>query len=205
MLFNHRSYSTEDPFVATMTRRSEVNRTLVRSEGKLPMGYCPCLLHLACTLTPETEGRSLTASRRIGPPRAHCLHYPGGRIMSAFHSAKTWRFAMPAGGKAAAWARREARLRLVEDGVTRRRFLGVSAGTTGLLLGGSAWSTALAATCEPRPIPHTLDPDGPGALPPSTSCFRASLIRRTPIRQRSPTSTGISATPSSTARARGPI
>jgi hypothetical protein len=31
---------------------------------------------------------------------------------------------------------------------------------------GGAWSHGLAATCEPQPLPHTLDPDGPGPLPP---------------------------------------
>lgn len=86
--------------------------------------------------------------------------------MSTFPPRGTWRFAVAAANEAAARARREARLRLLEEGVTRRRFLGVSAGTTGLLLGGAAWSSARPSTCEPRPIPHTLDPDGPGGLPP---------------------------------------
>ncbi len=87
--------------------------------------------------------------------------------MSTFFDTRGWRFPVPAPGQAAACARRETRLRLIEEGVARRRFLGLSAGATGLLLAGGAWSTALAGrTCEPQPIPHTLDPDGPGPLPP---------------------------------------
>jgi hypothetical protein len=86
--------------------------------------------------------------------------------MSKFLPEERWRFAVPGGGRgrAAAEARREARLRLIEEGLSRRRFLHVSAGATGLVLAGGAWSSGFAATCEPQPIPHTLDPGG--GLPP---------------------------------------
>ncbi len=77
---------------------------------------------------------------------------------------KRWRFDLPA--EARADTRREARLRRIEEGISRRHFVGLSAGTTGLLLAGGGWSIAGASTCEPRPIPHTLDPDGPGGLDP---------------------------------------
>jgi hypothetical protein len=82
--------------------------------------------------------------------------------MSEFVGTDQWRFPVPAGARAAALARREARQRLLESGVSRRRFLGVSAGATGLIMAGGRWSPAFAAarSCEPRPIPHTLDPGG---------------------------------------------
>jgi hypothetical protein len=80
--------------------------------------------------------------------------------MNAFPRRQSWRFAVPADGTAAVQTRRQARLQLIEDGLSRRRFLGVSAGATGLLMAGGVWSSALASTCEPQPIPHTLDPGG---------------------------------------------
>ena len=86
--------------------------------------------------------------------------------MSADSPGRTWRFTVPRGGKTAIRARQEARLRVIEQGLSRRRFLRVSAGATGLVMASGAWTPALASTCEPRPIPHTLDPDGPGGLAP---------------------------------------
>jgi hypothetical protein len=82
--------------------------------------------------------------------------------MSEFVGRDHWRFAVPGDAKAAAAARREARQRLLEDGVSRRRFLGASAGAAGLVMAGARWSPAFAAkrTCEPQPIPHTIDPGG---------------------------------------------
>lgn len=80
--------------------------------------------------------------------------------MSTSPAKERWRFAVPAGGKAAVEARREARFRLIEEGLSRRRFLRVSAGATGLVMASGTFSRAFAATCEPQPIPHTLDPGG---------------------------------------------
>lgn len=82
--------------------------------------------------------------------------------MSEFVGNDKWRFSVPADAKAAAATRRAARLRLLESGVSRRRFLGVSAGATGLAMAGAGWSPTFAAarSCEPKPIPHTIDPGG---------------------------------------------
>lgn len=72
-----------------------------------------------------------------------------------------WRFPVPPDGPAAVRARREARLRLLEEGFSRRRFLQVSAGTTGLVMASGAWSPAFAARCEPQPLVPGFQP-GPG-------------------------------------------
>lgn len=77
-----------------------------------------------------------------------------------FPTSQSWRFAVPDDGRAPADARRDARLRLIEEGLSRRRFLRVSAGATGLVMASGAWSSAVASTCDPQPIPHTLDPGG---------------------------------------------
>jgi hypothetical protein len=87
-----------------------------------------------------------------------------------------WRFAVPGGGKTAVEARREARLRLIEEGLSRRRFLHVSAGATGLVLAGGAWSPGFAATCEPKPIPHGFDPDGPDGILPFIHLLLPGLV-----------------------------
>jgi hypothetical protein len=81
-------------------------------------------------------------------------------MMNTRPATESWRFAVPAGRKAAVEARWKARLRLIEEGLSRRRFLGVSAGATGLAMASGVWSPALASTCEPQPIPHTLDLGG---------------------------------------------
>jgi hypothetical protein len=79
--------------------------------------------------------------------------------MSKPFPTERWRFVVPAGGKPAI-DRHETRLRLIEEGLSRRRFLHVSAGASGVLFAGGVGSSTLAATCEPQPIPHTLSPGG---------------------------------------------
>ena len=78
----------------------------------------------------------------------------------------SWRFPVAAGDPSSLESRRQTARRIAESGLSRRRFLGVSAGATGLVLAGGGWASALASSCEPSPLSSTFDPDNGGPLPP---------------------------------------
>lgn len=67
-----------------------------------------------------------------------------------------WRFSLPAAGIERVKARREARLRLLDAGFSRRRFLRAASAVPGLVLLAGKSSRVSAASCDPAPIPEVL-------------------------------------------------